>query len=170
MSARRVTRFLFGRCINRVVCLSNVSILVIKAHDRLCRFVIEHQTENVWTRIMPAWVRSGFANRDEVQVDICDDEAFFIRRKVFAQERAIRPKDTRISQAERTQEAGEVRQALLQAPKSDRDYVRQARGLAAGGSPMRKVFEGLPVRNHTRRSCHLLVMSPELSFGLREIL
>ena len=46
-------------------------------------------------------------------------------------------------------------------PGSDRENVRQAQGLATHLNPLRQIHNRLPLRNCSRRSRYLLVMSPD---------
>ena len=73
-----------------------------------------------------------------------------------------RQRDTRLHpRPKATQDAGKIRQALIQAAKPHRDHVWQAQGLEARGNTLRQVSESLPIRHRTRGSSHLLVMNPD---------
>ena len=60
-----------------------------------------------------------------------------------------------------TQDAGQIRQAPIQAAQPHRDHVRQAQGLEARGNPIPQMSEGLPLGHRARGKRHLLVMNPD---------
>ena len=54
-------------------------------------------------------------------------------------------------------------------PGSDRENVRQTQGLATHLNPLRQITNRLPLRNCSRRSRYLLVMSPDPKERLEKI-